>query len=210
MVLADQHRDYIPMEKRMAQWINDDTFSDVTLVVENERIHAHRVVLASGSEYFKKMFSSGMKESKQREITIPNVSKNAFMLLLEYLYTGEISDQATLEDLLNLSQAGDMFDLPRLQDLCAEDAKEELTIDTAADFLREADMHNCRLLKETSMEYVRQNFEQISVTPGMSTLPQELILEVIRGYRLVDPNMEIKEDDIVEEDEAQEEVVLVM
>lgn len=41
---------------------------DVTLVVQGKRIDAHRLLLASCSNYFKAMFTSEMAESRQRNL----------------------------------------------------------------------------------------------------------------------------------------------
>ena len=41
--------------------LEDETLTDVVLVVEGERFPAHRVILAARSEYFRGMFLSGIQ-----------------------------------------------------------------------------------------------------------------------------------------------------
>ena len=55
---------------------------DVTLVVEGTKIPAHRAILACRSEYFKKMFSHKMRESKEGVVPIDGISLPVFNRLL--------------------------------------------------------------------------------------------------------------------------------
>lgn len=54
----------------LAGMLDDTEFADVVFVVEGRRFHAHRAVLAARCEHFRVMFSSGMRESHEREIRI--------------------------------------------------------------------------------------------------------------------------------------------
>lgn len=50
-----------------APMFNQNEFSDIKFVFEDgEAIHAHRVLLVSYSEYFRKLFASGFKEGKDK------------------------------------------------------------------------------------------------------------------------------------------------
>lgn len=40
-------------------------YSDVTLIVEEQRIPAHKVILAASSDYFRALLYGGMRESSQ-------------------------------------------------------------------------------------------------------------------------------------------------
>merc|ERR1712228_76791 len=71
----------------MKDMVNDDEYSDVTFIVDDRPVHAHRVILAKRCEHFAAMFRSGMRESVEREIRIPNISHHIFVLVMEYLYT---------------------------------------------------------------------------------------------------------------------------
>ncbi|XP_066301762.1 kelch-like protein 17 [Branchiostoma lanceolatum] len=65
---------------------------DVTVVAGEEEFRAHSTVLACGSDYFRGLFSSGMKESREKRVDLkdPSVTAEAFRLLLEFLYTGQL------------------------------------------------------------------------------------------------------------------------
>lgn len=61
---------------------------DVTFVVKNTEIKAHRLILKARSEVFNKMFDSEMPEKKTMRLEVTNVEPDDFKLLLNYIYTG--------------------------------------------------------------------------------------------------------------------------
>ncbi|CAH1261518.1 KLHL15 [Branchiostoma lanceolatum] len=65
---------------------------DVTVVAGEEEFVAHSTVLAYGSDFFRRLFSSGMKESQEKRVDLKDASATAeaFRLLLEVLYTGQL------------------------------------------------------------------------------------------------------------------------
>ena len=68
----------------------NEMYSDVTFVVEEKPIAAHRAILACRSIYFHTMFLGGFTESQKGHVTIPveEVSYDVFKLVLEFVYTG--------------------------------------------------------------------------------------------------------------------------
>uniref|UniRef100_A0A182PHS8 BTB domain-containing protein n=1 Tax=Anopheles epiroticus TaxID=199890 RepID=A0A182PHS8_9DIPT len=75
---------------QLAQLCTNADYADVTFIVENNRIPAHRVILATRSEYFRALLYGGLKESKQSEIRL-DVPVKAFEHLIKYIYTGSMS-----------------------------------------------------------------------------------------------------------------------
>lgn len=65
---------------------------DVSLVVNNQKLNAHKNVLASNSAYFDRMFDSYFKERFQDkiEINITDVSFEILSTLVQFFYTSEI------------------------------------------------------------------------------------------------------------------------
>lgn len=54
-----------------------------------QRINAHRLVVATLSDYFRAMFESNMLETKQREIMINDIDPDALEKLILYAYEGK-------------------------------------------------------------------------------------------------------------------------
>ncbi|XP_063958023.1 BTB/POZ domain-containing protein 9-like [Lytechinus pictus] len=69
---------------------SNEEYSDITLVVENQKFHAHRVILAARCQYFRALFYGGMRESDPEccEIELQDTTSQAFEALLKYIYTG--------------------------------------------------------------------------------------------------------------------------
>ncbi|XP_025837262.1 kelch-like protein 28 [Agrilus planipennis] len=76
--------------KAMAMMRGHQMLTDVTLEVGQELYHAHKVVLAAGSPYFKAMFTGGLKECEMKRIKLQGVSATAMALLINFMYTGRI------------------------------------------------------------------------------------------------------------------------
>lgn len=61
-------------------------FSDVILVVEEQRFHVHRSTLAFWSPVFERMFTSDFKERNSDEIPLPGKKASEFKELLQMMY----------------------------------------------------------------------------------------------------------------------------
>ena len=65
--------------------------SDVVFIVDGNRFHAHRVVLAARCSYFKVLLFGEMLEAHSgADIPVYDTTPSAFHALLEYIYSGRI------------------------------------------------------------------------------------------------------------------------
>jgi hypothetical protein len=78
------------LEHKLLEYFNETEFSDVTFVIQNKKIYAHRLILATASEYFKAMFLTGFREGGTSEIAIPFVSYDSFLDVVKYIYCGRL------------------------------------------------------------------------------------------------------------------------
>jgi len=66
--------------------LENGSLSDVSLVVSDRTIPAHRVVLASRSSVFRAMFEHNMKESEEGRVDISDCSYEAVAAMLKFMY----------------------------------------------------------------------------------------------------------------------------
>jgi len=112
-------------ERRLQSFYNTEEFSDVTFLVEGQRVFGHRMVLSLVSDCFRAMFTTrnSFKEAQMAEIEIPNCSYSAFMLMMEYIYTGRepliMIDSSNMSDgigkAIEILELADQFFLERLK-----------------------------------------------------------------------------------------------
>jgi len=59
----------------------------ICMLIVGERFDVHKVILVSCSDYFRSMFTSGMKESNQREIELKGITSKGLEKVIEVIYT---------------------------------------------------------------------------------------------------------------------------
>jgi len=161
----------------MRDMVNDEEYSDVTFLVDDQPVYAHRAILARRCEHFAAMFRSGMRESLEREIRIPNVPRPVFLLLMEYVYTDSV--KIDLEHSVDLYIAADLYQLDRLRDMCCMVVKRNVNGENAAVLLQSAADAHCQVLKDICMEYIVANFDIISKSEGIKSVSHALLLEIL-------------------------------
>ena len=118
-----------------------------------------------------------MRESVERKVPIPNMSKEIFLLLLEYIYTDSV--KVELEHAVDLFIAADLYQMERLRSVCRTVVKRHLNTENAAPLLQAASENHCQVLKEVCMSYIVDNFDVVSKTEGIKDVSHPLLLEIL-------------------------------
>lgn len=151
------------------------------------QIGAHRVVVATRCNWFKKALLSGMRESIDRKITVHDTHPEVFQFFLEYLYRGCLdSRQLTTEQLVELMQLGDRYEVDLLKQIAEDALRDHLDEDSALFLLNLADQLNARNLRNSALEFVAINKDVVK-SDGYSELPDDLqteIMETITWFEL--------------------------
>jgi len=164
----------------LSQYVNNDTLSDCTFIVENKPVYAHKI-LCMRCPYFKAMFMGEMRESRAREIVIQDVRHPIFLALLEYLYTDEIT--IPLDIAMELFQAADQFGVERLKKMCEGKMLASISIENAASIFHAADVHNAKSLREKCLNFILANFDAVTKTPDFEEMGRtsiDLVFEILR------------------------------
>ncbi|XP_035667926.1 kelch-like protein 21 isoform X5 [Branchiostoma floridae] len=151
--------------------------TDVVLEVEGRSFPCHRAVLAACSPYFRGMFTSGYAEAKQERVSIQDVSEVAMATILNYAYTGFF--HAEPDQVQAVMSAAKLLQIEFVSRKVAKYMKNHLDVSNCADVLMYADMLGDLTLKEASVRYITNRFNQVALQPSFLQLPLPLLQSLL-------------------------------
>lgn len=77
--------------------LDEEKYTDITFCVSGSRVHAHRAIVASQSDYFDRLLYGHMKEARSSEITLEETPVDAFRILLRFMYSGMLETAINVE-----------------------------------------------------------------------------------------------------------------
>lgn len=93
--------------------------SDVVLVVEDEKFHVHRNVLALWSPVFEKMFTSNFREKSKGEIRLPGKQAESVKALLLMIYP-PANDEITLDNYSAILELAHEYQISSVVEKCED------------------------------------------------------------------------------------------
>jgi len=150
----------ISIVKTLSQSRKEGLLCDVVLIVDEKRYNAHKMILASCSEYFKVMFTSKLAESSKNEIKIESITSEIFDQLMEYFYEGTyIIDMYSITDMLHASS---LLLLKDIENQCYSYLRENINVNNCIQIKNLAESFSNKDLIFKSNEYIKKNFEKLS------------------------------------------------
>ncbi|RMX49172.1 hypothetical protein pdam_00021260 [Pocillopora damicornis] len=118
-------------------------------------IAAHRVIVATRCDWFRRALLSGMKESIERRILIPDTSPCLFYKFLGYLYSGILDkDSLSLDELAEVIALSDKYEVDSLKEICEGVLLRNIDEDNVLLYLGMAEQYSVARLKEESFNYI--------------------------------------------------------
>lgn len=155
---------------------------DVVLEVEGERVHCHRVVLASLSAYFRAMFTGDMAESKQRVITINGVDAASLRCLVDYAYTATI--EISERNVQTILPAASVLQFEEVKRACSRFLRRNLDIDNCLGIKMFAEVHGCEELQSAATVFSSHYFTQVQKKEEYLKLPYEEVKTLLSRDQL--------------------------
>ncbi|OQV26257.1 BTB/POZ domain-containing protein 2 [Hypsibius exemplaris] len=167
--------------ERLDFLFRNDVLSDVTFILGKgaveERIPAHKFVLAMGSAVFDAMFN-GPLATKDREVPVPDIEPAAFATLLKFLYTDDIGDISHFSVMACL-YAAKKYAVPALQTACVDFLKRNLRADNAFMLVSQARLFDEADLANLCMETIDQHTSEAIVAEGFLDIDYESLCSVL-------------------------------
>ncbi|XP_050435404.1 BTB/POZ domain-containing protein 9-like [Adelges cooleyi] len=159
-----------------------DSFSDVVLLVDQERLSAHRIVLASRSDYFRNFLYGGLQESDKREVEIHGVSITSFKIILKYIYTGRMNlDVLEDKEVLELFRLSDYFLFTNLKHSLYNHLRRNVNANNACLFFAMARIKSYKELEVESLNFIRKHAIDVLESKDFLSLSADAIQEILNS-----------------------------
>lgn len=87
---------------------------------------------------------------------------------------------------MELFEAADIFGIDRLKIMCESTIMSNIDTDNSAAIFHASDMHNAQSLRERAMQFILNNFDEVSKTNGFEYLARanvDLVLEILKNRK---------------------------
>ncbi|XP_035280424.1 uncharacterized protein LOC118231072 [Anguilla anguilla] len=133
---------------------------DVELQVEGKTFPAHRVLLAACSEYFRGMFCSGMRESRQDQVELRALEGAGFGELLSCCYTGQLC--LGWDSVFEKASTALQLQLHPALPLCLYFLRSHLDARSCLDVAAFAEAYGTHDLQEEADDFLLSRFQEVA------------------------------------------------
>ncbi|XP_053395927.1 uncharacterized protein LOC123547760 [Mercenaria mercenaria] len=166
----------------MIELYNKGLWTDVTFRCkdhgENERIHAHKIVLAARSPVFQAMFFGPCANEKD-EVQLENAEAKILDLFLRYIY----SDTVTLseENASSVLVMAHYYQVSNLVQFCADYLTSITTAENACEILNLALRYEVTSLRDACCTFIDENAEEILSSKEFIELSEDCLTYILKG-----------------------------
>ncbi|XP_067303688.1 kelch-like protein 33 [Pseudorasbora parva] len=159
---------------------------DVKFEAEGRVFHAHRVLLVASSDYFRGMFTSGMKESRQESVSLLLVRAAMFDSLLHYSYSGALA--LGWDCVFDLTCTSLQLQFQTAFSLCLNFLHQEIDAYSCLDVVSFAEAYGMADLLALANDFILRHFQDVSVSPKFQDLPVEKLKKYLQSDSLYVPS----------------------
>ncbi|XP_033465798.2 kelch-like protein 33 [Epinephelus lanceolatus] len=159
---------------------------DVVLDTDGALFHVHRVILAASSDYFRGMFTSGMRESRQTCVALPFLVASELEVLIDCSYSGTL--WLSWDCVFEITCTALQLQFQPALSLCLDFMQKEMEASSCLDVISFAEAYEMSELLEEANDFVLRNFWDVSATLKFQDLPAEKLLDILRSDGLCVPS----------------------
>jgi len=164
------------VQKGFAHLYGDTKISDVTLILGDEKIPVHRLVLSVWSDTFRTLL-----EGAKAEVVIPleKEDEEDFKLMLKHMYTGE-TDFINGQNVLSLLSLASHYNIHSLKETCGELLGDLVTDDNLFFFLDVVDKYEVKALEAACGSHLAEHFQDLVNNGKLDDLEPSTWAEIVK------------------------------
>ncbi|XP_010737777.3 kelch-like protein 33 [Larimichthys crocea] len=166
-------------------WV-DKVGCDVILEALGGSLHVHRAILAAGSDYFRSMFTLGMKESHQSCVDLPFLLASELEVLIGCTYSGALS--LSWGCVFEITSTALQLQYQPALSLCLNFLQQEINPHSCLDVVSFAEAYEMVQLLEAAEDFVLRQFQKVACTSKFKDLPLKQLLKYLNSHSLCVPS----------------------
>ncbi|XP_042368632.1 uncharacterized protein LOC121962443 [Plectropomus leopardus] len=159
---------------------------DVILEALGGSLHVHRVILAVCSDYFRGMFTSGMRESNQSCVALPSLLASELAVLIDCSYSGALP--LSWKCVFELTITALQLQYQPALCLCLDFLHQEINPHSCLDVASFAEAFEMEQLLEVADDFVLRQFQKVACIPKFKDLPAQQLLKYLNSRSLCVPS----------------------
>ncbi|KAF5292804.1 hypothetical protein FQA39_LY13849 [Lamprigera yunnana] len=180
------------LSENLSSLCMNQEYSDVSLIVEGQRLYAHKVILAARSEYFRALLYGGLKESSQSEIELTDAPLKAFKTLLKYIYSGHMFLMTLREDvILDTLGLAHQYGFQELETAISDILHQILALRNVCAILDTARLYGLNQLMKVCHTYLDCHASDILAHESFLQLSQASLVDLLQRNSFFAPEVEI-------------------
>ncbi|KAJ3647109.1 hypothetical protein Zmor_024646 [Zophobas morio] len=175
----------------VASLYQNQKFSDIILLVDDQKLYAHKVILAVRSKYFESLFYEDSHNTNQAEITITSVTFDALRSLLKYIYTGTITISSDVDSTLQILGLAHQYSFTDLQSAIINKIKPLLNLQNVCAVLNTANLYDLEELLQVCHSFMDLNASEVVASDCFTDLSQKSMIKLLERSTFFAPEIEI-------------------
>lgn len=170
------------LSANLKQLLSNPLFSDVTFLVEDKEIPAHKAILSTRSGYFQTLLTNGILEA-DKPIKLTDITSAGFLAMLHYIYTNDFDPILPTQVTTELIRIGDKISLLSMKTLGRGYLSKNITVDNVIDIYRNATEQLPRLdeVENLTLDFIAKHLTKVSVTVPFTNLTKDVMLAIIQA-----------------------------
>ncbi|QED21122.1 kelch-like protein [Borealpox virus] len=156
-------------------------FCDISVVINDERIKAHRLILSGASEYFSILFSSDFIDSNNYEVNLSHLDYQSVYDLINYIYGTPLC--LTNDSVKYILSTADFLQISTAITVCENYILENLCSRNCIDFYIYASKYN-KKIETASFNIILRNILTLIKDENFKRLTEESMIKILSDNML--------------------------
>ncbi|KAJ7306487.1 hypothetical protein JRQ81_009842 [Phrynocephalus forsythii] len=170
------------LKEGLAEMYQEELLYDATLVADGQRFPCHRALLAAISPYFREVFTTTWKDSKDKEVVLQDVAPSVVQSIMRYVYTEDVALTPEVAPLL--FEGASKLQIIPLQTICCRFLITALSVQNWFDMYSLSRAHKSQALLQAVLQLLTQNFDRIVEDDGFPQLDLIVLTTLISSGEL--------------------------